>query len=503
MITKTIEELLEYAKSHLYMEEIDRIYLRNLLLRKLKQTAPYEGEIDKEYIHSLLVPDVLLNDLRTFVIENNLSENPELFITEIMGDLTPMPSRTVEIFNNLYKTNPTKACDFLYDLSIKNNYIQKTAVDKNLYWKAQFPNNFLEITINLSKPEKNNKDIKKLLSKVDTSYPKCLLCKENLGYEGRSNHPARENIRIIPLKLNGEDFFMQYSPYVYYDEHCIVVADKHDFMKMGKEQFKKLSDFVDIFPNFMIGSNSELPIVGGSILNHEHFQGGRHRMPVMSAKDRYIFTSEKFKECKVSYLDWYNSVFVVKSKNKEQLIECMSYIYEKYCAYDDKEIDLIARTDAKHSTVTPVFEKFGEEYKAYMILRNNRCNEEHEDGIFHAHKEFHNIKKEGIGLIEAMGLFILPARLKRQCSEIEELLVNESLDINEYIKNHEGLEVHLDMINKLIKQYGRQNSLEQAGEEVKQYINETCKSILECTAIFKNDDLGQTHLKKFVEYLDL
>ncbi|MDY4788331.1 MAG: UDP-glucose--hexose-1-phosphate uridylyltransferase [Bacilli bacterium] len=503
MITKTIEQLLEYASFHLNMEEVDRIYLRNTLLRKLHLQEPYDGEIDKDYIHQLKVPDELLDELKKYVIDNNISEIPDLFLVEIMGDLTPLPSKVIEIFKQKYNQSPAKACDYLYDLSIKNNYIQKTAVDKNLYWKANFPNNFLEITINLSKPEKNNKDIKKLLTSVSSSYPKCLLCKENLGYVGRSNHPARENIRIIPLKLNGENFFMQYSPYVYYDEHCIVVADKHDFMKMGKDTFIKLSDFVDIFPNFMIGSNAELPIVGGSILNHEHFQGGRHRMPVMYAKDRYTFASNRFKECKISYLDWYNSVFVIKSNNKEQLIQCMTYIFEKYRTYNDEEIDLISKTDVIHSTVTPVLEKINGEYKAYLILRNNRCNEEHEDGIFHAHKEYHNIKKEGIGLIEAMGLFILPARLKRQCHEIEQLLVDETINIDEYINQHEGLDVHRTMIEQLTKKYGRKNSIGSAQEIVKEYINQTCKSILECTAIFKNDENGQKHLKDFVKYLAL
>ena len=503
MIEKTIEELLEYASSKLHMEEVDRIYLRNMLLRKLNVEEPYSGEIDKEYIHSLNVPDVLIKDLKDYVEENNLAENSDLFVTEIMGDLTPLPSKTIDIFNSYYREDVNKACEFLYDLSIKNNYIQKTAVDKNLYWKATFPNNFLEITINLSKPEKNNKDIKKLLTAKSSSYPKCLLCKENLGYKGRSNHPARENIRIIPVKLNGEDFFMQYSPYVYYDQHCIVVSYTHDFMKMGKETFMKLSDFVDLFPNYMIGSNAQLPIVGGSILNHEHFQGGKHRMPVMYAKDRYTYKSNKFNDCKISYLDWYNSVFVIKSKNKAQLIECMTYIYEKYCEYNDEEIDLICKTDAQHSTVTPVFEKYGEEYKAYLILRNNRCNEEHEDGIFHAHKEYHNIKKEGIGLIEAMGLFILPARLKRQCNEIKEILKDKDIDVVKFVEEHEGLDVHASMIDQLIVNVGRNNTEEEAEKAVKEYINETCKEILECTAIFKNTEIGQQHLDKFVKYLDL
>ena len=349
----------------------------------------------------------------------------------------------------------------------------------------------------MSKPEKNNKDIAKLISapKTGVKYPKCLLCIENLGYQGRSDHPARENIRIIPLTLNNEDWFMQYSPYVYYDHHCIVINNKHENMVINKENMNALLDFVDQNEYYFIGSNADLPIVGGSILNHNHFQGGSHLMPLMYSKIRYDFYLDKYSDVKLSYLDWYNSTFLIRGKSKAKVLDLASHILDVWKEYSDEEVDIRAYTDGvRHNTITPIVRKVDGEYYVYLILRNNRCNDVHPDGIFHAHQEYFNIKKEGIGLIEAMGLFILPARLKRQMGEVEYLLEN-NISLEEYFKAHEDMEVHKDMITYLRSKKGDSKAL------IQNYINDVCRNILKCTAVFKDDELGQEHLRKFVKSL--
>ncbi len=500
MSNKLVKELVYYGKKHLGLNDLDAIYVQNALYRKLKIEHSDE-EYDLSFIDDLKVPDVLIDELRNFIIETNLvsEENIELFIVEIMGDITPLPSQVNDKFNQikLEKGNQA-ACDYLLNLEIKNNYIQKTAVDKNIYWKADFTNNFLEITINMSKPEKNNKDIAKLISakKSDVKYPKCLLCIENLGYQGRSDHPARENIRIIPLKLNNENYFMQYSPYVYYDHHCIVINNTHKNMAIDRPNFSALFDFVDVMDNYFIGSNADLPIVGGSILNHAHFQGGKHLMPLMYSNIRYEYKIPNFEDLSVNYLDWYNSTFLIKGKNKTRVLDCVCHIFDTWLNYSDEEAEVIAYSDTtRHNTITPIVRKVNDEYWAYLILRNNRCNETHPDGIFHAHQEYFNIKKEGIGLIEAMGLFILPARLKRQMGEVEYLLENKNVALGDYFKEHEDMEVHVDMINTLRSEQGDSKVL------IQNYINDVCRKILECTAVFKNTTLGQEHLNRFVKKL--
>ena len=498
MNSSLVKKLVYYGKKHLGINELDAIYVTNALYRKLNIQYD-EDEVDLSYIDELTVPDVLLDELRAHIRENNLvsEEKIELFIVEIMGDITPLPSQVYDKFMELKKSvNTLEACKYLLDLEIKNNYIQKTAVDKNIYWKAELENNFLEITINMSKPEKNNKDIAKLISapKTGVKYPKCLLCIENLGYQGRSDHPARENIRIIPLTLNNEDWFMQYSPYVYYDHHCIIINNEHKNMAIDRPNLSALFDFVDVMDNYFIGSNADLPIVGGSILNHAHFQGGSHLMPLMYSNIRYTFDVKGFEDLSVNYLDWYNSTFLIKGVNKERVLECACHILDVWQGYSDEDADIIAYTDNRHNTITPIVRKVEGEYYAYLILRNNRCNDVHPDGIFHAHQEYFNIKKEGIGLIEAMGLFILPARLKRQMGEVEYLLDN-NVSLEEYFKDHEDMEVHKDMINYLRTLKGDSKTL------IQNHINNVCKNILECTAVFKNTEAGQEHLIRFVKAL--
>ena len=497
MLDRFIEELLCYAKYHLDFSEIDYVYTRNILMHEFNVLMPYEGEIDEEWIKSLETPDELINKLKEDIPEIDSFE-----IARIMGLVTPKPSELVNKFNSLKENDPVKACDYFYDLMIKNNYVKLTNIRKNIKWNFETDNNYLEITINLSKPEKNNKDIAKQKDMVLSDYPKCMLCDTNEGYYGSSRIQPRSDIRVIPMKLNQEDWFMQYSPYAYYDEHAIVINKNHVPMAISKRTVENELAYLDILPNYFIGSNSDLPIVGGSMLYHEHFQAGKHLMPMMFSRDRYTLKSNDYPNVKISYLDWYNSCLTLKSNSKEDLVNLAGDIIDKYLVYSDEEIDLIASDkDGRHNAITIISRKIEDEYCVYLIFRNNRCNEEYPDGIFHAHPEYHNIKKEGIGLIEAMGLYILPARLKNELSLISEIISSPDQSIKEFVERNRELGQHLNFINKLVIKYGRKNSIDASKEIIKYEVGIVCENILRNTGIFKDTIDGQLALMKFFEYL--
>lgn len=493
----TIEKLLRYAKVHLGLNELDEVYFRNVLLHKLNIDSPYEGELDLDFINDLLVPDTILDEVKDYLVSIN-DDEIEFKLVEIMGLLSPLPSFVANKVNELESKQEGLGLEYLYDLSIKNNYIQKSAIDKNIYFKKEYEDNFLEITINLSKPEKNNKDIAKLLDKqVNVSYPKCALCIENLGNFGDASHAPRSNIRILPFKLFNENWFLQYSPYSYYYKHAIVINNNHSNMTINDTTFPKLLEFVDKYPSFFIGSNADLPIVGGSILNHEHYQGGAHLLPVFYSKDKKVYLDNG--KVKVSSLNWYNSVIRIESKDINEVINYSRKVFNAWKEYNDETVDIISMTcGVRHSTVTPIARKINDVYSMNLILRNNRCNDIHPDGIFHAHKEYHHIKQEGIGLIEAMGLFILPPRLKRQMGYIKEIL-SSNIDVNEYYQKYEDLLVHKHMIDYLIENNGRNLSDKVIDTIINDYIAETCKNILINTAVFKNDELGNIALDRFME----
>ena len=497
MIAKLIEKLLTYASLHLYLNDTDKVYLRNVLLRKLKGDSPFAGNIDIDEIKAMEVPDLLIEELREYVLKVLKYDDLdcELFIEEIMGDLTPLPSKVIETFWALYDIHPEDATNYFYDLCIKSNYIRKTSIDKNIKWISK---DGLELSINLSKPEKDNKDIRKLAKAVSTTYPKCVLCLENLGYQGRNNHPARETLRIIPLEFDNEGWFWQFSPYGYYDEHLILITNEHIPMKVSRENMAKLLSFVDLYPHYFIGSNSDLPITGGSILVHEHFQGGRHIFPMMKAKDAFVIENKRFKNVKLSYLDFYNSAFRLVSKDKEVLLDLANHINETWKQFEDESVDILKSTNGeRHSSITSIATKKGDEYTLLLIVRNNRCDEKYPDGIFHAHPEYHHIKKEGIGLIEAMGLFILPPRLKRQSSLIAEI-VKKDLSEKEYLHKHPDLENFVGMINDLKKEHGKN-----IDADVRAYISEVCKNILINTSVFKKDEKGEASLYRFIKALEV
>ena len=503
------ENLLAYARAHLHLAETDEIYVRNVLLSTLGATEPWEGEIDNAAIAAMEVPDVLAEELRTFALANGLctEENAAIYVADVFGRLTPLPSAINEMFRRTHAANGAQAaCDEFYDLCVKNGYIQKTAIARNLRWAYQDGKRQLEITVNLSKPEKNNKDIAKLLNAPKTKkYPACALCKENEGFLGSATHPPRRNIRTIKLTIGGERWFMQYSPYAYYDEHCIVINERHTPMQVDGSTPGKLLDFVDVLPNYFIGSNASLPIVGGSILNHEHFQGGLHLMPMHHAPIATVYHSEAFPALRIGILDWYNSAVQCEGHDRAAVEAFAKTVIETWCDYDDPACEILSHTaDTPHNTVSPIL-RYTEErgYIFTAILRNNRTSERYPNGIFHVHPEYENIKSEGIGLIEAMGLFILPPRLKRQFAEMEAILTGE-VPYDEAATEDPGndLYVHRHMLRTLLAGGQAENPAE-AEARVRAYVNRVCAGILENTAVFKHDENGAAGFERFMRALKL
>lgn len=498
-----VEKLIKYARCHLHLEQRDEIYFRNLLLREFKLDEPTQDAGDLSFIETLDVPDVIVNELEEYAVELGLAQKglENLYSTYIFGILSPLPSAVNKTFMEIKENEGIeKACEYFYSLSVKNNYVQKTAISKNLKWEYVDGDKYLEITVNLSKPEKDNKEIAKLLTAPKKAkYPACLLCKENEGFEGHASHPARENIRTISLNLGGEPWFVQYSPYAYYNEHMIAISNQHRPMHIASDTIDKITDFVDFFPNYMIGSNAALPIIGGSILNHEHFQGGEHLMPMHKAPILKEFKSEKYPTVKVGIVDWYNSVIRLESQDRASIKAFATDIINSWENYTDEECGIYAFTgETRHNSLSPVCRKVGNTYIIDVILRNNRTSEEFPDGIFHAHPEYHNIKKEGIGLIEAMGLFILPGRLKKQLNMIAEILCGkEAYDESALNDKENYLYAHRFMIKELLAD-GLSKDMATAEQKVVDKVNYTCKNILFNTAVFKNDQQGKDGFVRFL-----
>ena len=507
-----VEKLVCYAKTFLSLGELDEVYTRNLLLGEFGLiSAAVNPEIDTQAIANMQVPDELYNEVMAYAKANKLCEDgyEDIYATYIFGILTPKPSEVNATAIKLREQMSAKAfCEYFYNLCIKNNYIRKSAIDKNIGWEFKDGDRVLEITINLSKPEKDNKDIAKLVNapKDDTKYPACLLCRENEGYRGTLTHPARTNLRTISMDLAGERWFMQYSPYAYFYQHCILLSGKHTPMKMDKNTVEKLFDFIELVPHYFIGSNSDLPIVGGSILNHEHYQGGLHVMPMHKAGLARVYSSAEYPDVEIGTVNWYNSVIRLSGYNRHTVTELAGKVIDSWKKYNDESVNVIGLDEngVRHNTCTAVARFLPDNrYSIDLILRNNRTDKTYPDGIFHAHPEYHNIKKEGIGLIEAMGLYILPARLKRQLAEIEDILVTRNCDFNELAKAENDLHVHKDMIEKLLAENPSVKDKAKAKEIVTAYVNKTCVEILKNTAVFKNDAVGVAAMNRFLQTVNV
>lgn len=413
-----LSALLKYGTERGMITEFDENYAVNKILALIGG-----DEFEKVPCRDFKNIDEILEGLIDFAaehgkLEDNTVTYRDILAAEIMDNLTPRPSELNRIFFDKYQKSPQEATDYFYELSKNNNYIMTERVKKNIIWKTKTRYGELDITINLSKPEKDPKEIAKAKLQKQTGYPKCLLCAENVGIKGNANHPPRTNHRIIPLELAGERWYLQYSPYVYYNEHCISFSSNHTPMKIEKATFDRLLGFVEQFPHYFIGSNSDLPIVGGSILTHNHFQGGNYEFAMAKQPIKKKFTFDGYEDVEAGIVDWALSTIRLICEDRTRLSELGEKILNKWRGYSDEDNDIIAYTDALHNTVTPIARKRNGKYELDIILRNNRTNEEHPDGIFHAHKEYHYIKKEGIGLIEAMGLAVLPPRLTTQFGEL-------------------------------------------------------------------------------------
>lgn len=508
-----VEKLIAYAKTFLYLAEIDEVYARNLLLGEFKLTsAEVNPTVDYEKISKMAVPDELFEEVMQYATENSLCDEgyEEIFATYIFGILTPKPSEINNTMRSLRESMGAKvACEYLYNISIKNNYIRKSAIDKNIGWEYKDGDRVLEITINLSKPEKDNKDIAKLVGapKDTTKYPLCLLCRQNEGYRGTLTHPARTNLRTLAVELNGEKWYMQYSPYAYFHQHCILLSEQHVPMKMARDTVEKLFDFIEIAPHYFVGSNSDLPIVGGSILNHEHYQGGLHVMPMHKAKLLKQFKNEKYPDVEIGQVNWYNTAIRLSGYNRNTVADLAGNIIEAWKKYSDSSVDIIGVDEkgVRHNTCTTIVRFLPDNrYSVDLILRNNCTSEQYPDGIFHAHPQYHNIKKEGIGLIEAMGLYILPARLKRQLAEVQDLLTGKVKYVKEELDNPEhSLHVHRDMVAELIAKHPNVRDDQKAKDIVTAYVNNVCVEILKNTAVFKQDEKGKLALTRFLATLEI
>lgn len=490
MIDLSVSELLVYAKLHLGMREEDTVYLTNVLMQKLKLDDFSLCAVDERRVASLDCPDRVVAPVLAYAKEKGIvaEGEEEFFTSDLLDALSPRPSEVLDDFRAAYEESPEKAFDGLYDLGVKNDYVKLSAIRKNKCWTVQDGKNKIEITINLSKPEKNNKLTAKLRN-VSAGYPKCMLCRENVGYVGQGR--TRRNMRTVPLKLDGEEWFWQFSPYAYFYQHGIAINAQHTPMILTGRTFAKLLDFVDYAPQYFIGSNAPLPIVGGSILAHEHFQGGKHVFPMFEAPSALRLDSP-FKGVGASLPDWYNSVILLEGKSKSALCKAAERILGAWTEYSDESVGVIAKTDAPHNTLAPIARKTETGYRLYLQLRNNRCDEENPDGIFHAHKEYHNIKSESIGLIEAMGRFILPGRLDRQLKEAEKFLTGENVAVGE------DMAIHKEMIGSLLREYGNKLTAEEAHKAVFSRVEKVCENILENTAVFKRTEEGRAAFLRFL-----
>ena len=436
-ISDLISELVSYGLQHDLIEEDDIIYSRNKLLELFEEPeyAPSDDSIPTRELH-LILEDMMDIAVKKGIIKNDTTASRDLFDTKIMGLITPAPSEVRRQFMSRYTSSPKEATDWYYDLSRATNYIRTDRIAKDIKWVSGSPFGDLDITINLSKPEKDPRDIANALSAPKSGYPLCLLCRENEGYAGTLTHPARQNHRIIPIKLCGQPYYLQYSPYVYYNEHCIVFNEEHTPMKIDEDAFAKLLDFIQAFPHYTIGSNADLPIVGGSILTHDHFQGGNYEFPMVRASYTGKFTIKGFEDIDAGIINWPLSTIRLGCDNMAMLVKACTMILAAWREYTDEDAFIYAYTDENgvktpHNTITPIARMRDGRYEMDLVLRNNITTDEHPLGVYHPHSEYHHIKKENIGLIEVMGMAILPARLRTELAAIEKIIREHISDDDE------------------------------------------------------------------------
>ena len=497
MIEMSIKKLVQYGRTTGLIEAEDEIYARNQILEVLKMSEYEEpGEITDE----ISLEDTL-NALTDYAAEQGILENNsvvyrDLFDTRLMNCLMPRPSEVVKKFHGEYEKSPEDATAYFYKLSQDSDYIRRYRVCKDLKWITKTEYGDLDITVNLSKPEKDPKAIAAAKTMKQSGYPKCLLCMENVGYAGRINHPARNNHRIIPLTINDSQWGFQYSPYVYYNEHCIVFNGQHTPMKIDRAAFRKLFDFVKQFPHYFLGSNADLPIVGGSILSHDHFQGGHYEFAMAKAPVERTFSVAGFEDVDAGIVAWPMSVIRLSGTDTDRIIALADVILNKWREYTDEEAFIYAYTDNEpHNTITPIARKRGDKFELDLVLRNNITTEEHPLGVYHPHAKLHHIKKENIGLIEVMGLAVLPARLKGEMAHLKEAIL-----AGKDLRADEELAKHADWVDEFRPKYDAITA-ENIDGIVEKEIGLVFMQVLEDAGVYKRTEEGQKAFDRFVKSL--
>ncbi|MCD7035044.1 UDP-glucose--hexose-1-phosphate uridylyltransferase [Metabacillus sp. GX 13764] len=499
-IYQQLEELVQYGLDKGLITEWDKDLARNKLLEAL-----HLDDADEQYKAGQKheTPVAILEQILDWAAENGLLEENtvtyrDLLDTKLMGCLTPSQTEVIRSFRETaYNHSIKQATNHFYQFSQDVHYIRTDRIAKNQHWYADTEYGDLEITINLSKPEKDPIAIAAARNLKESSYPKCLLCKENVGFKGRVNHPARQNHRIIPVTLNQERWYLQYSPYVYYNEHSIILAEEHRPMKISRDTFISLLDFTEEFPHYFLGSNADLPIVGGSILSHDHFQGGHHEFPMAKAEIETEFSFTSFPGVKAGIVKWPMSVIRLNSRKKSDLVELAEHILTTWRNYSDPEAGIHAYSgEEPHNTITPIARRRGNLYELDLVLRNNRTSDEHPMGIFHPHQEVHHIKKENIGLIEVMGLAVLPGRLTEEMLELSEVLPSEAAE--EAIKSNLVIEKHLAWALTIKEEHPELNE-ENAYSIIQKELGNVFAIILEHAGVYKRNDAGREAFSRFIE----
>ncbi|WP_421102875.1 UDP-glucose--hexose-1-phosphate uridylyltransferase [Sporosarcina psychrophila] len=491
MIYSDIRGLLQKGIEVGLIDTADQNYVTNQVLALLhleSMPATTEGTTDDS------IPN-LLDKIIAYATENNVIDNvfddKDILSATIMNCFVERPSVINAIFQKKYSNSPKNATDYFYELSKNSNYIQMNRIKKNIHFKATTIYGEMDITINMSKPEKDPEQIKRESElKHDVDYPKCLLCIENEGYAGRTGYPARANHRIIQVPLVNENWYLQYSPYVYYNEHSILLAEEHRDMKIGKDTFKRLLTFIEKFPHYFIGSNADLPIVGGSILNHDHYQAGSYNFPMTTATTALSFTLENFPNITASVLEWPLTTIRLQSDEIEPLIQAADHVLTTWKSYSDEEADIRAfSNETPHNTITPIARMRANKFELDLVLRNNRTTEEHPLGIFHPHADVHHIKKENIGLIEVMGLAVLPARLKDELAEIKKFLLDQTTSVAPY---------HQQWAEQMKANYGELSNLEQIESILEKELGIKFAKVLGDAGVFK----VQSECERFIQTLN-
>lgn len=494
MIDTAVAKLVRYAENTGLIAPEDHIWAVNTLLEALKLDSYEEPVLDDAPIDLPAVLDELMDDAHARgVMENDSIVYRDLFDTSLMGRLTPPPREVIAKFRALYAQNPVEATNWYYKFSQDTNYIRRDRIARDMQWKADTAYGELDITINLSKPEKDPKAIAAARDLPAASYPKCQLCPENAGYAGRVNHPARQNHRIIPITIDQTPWYMQYSPYVYYNEHCIVFNSVHTPMKIDRACFRKLLDFIGQFPHYFVGSNADLPIVGGSILAHDHFQGGRYEFAMAKAPVETELRFTGFDDIRAGIVRWPMSVIRLTAADPDRLVELADRILNAWRGYTDEEATIFAETDGvPHNTITPIARRRGSDYEIDLVLRNNLTTEEHPLGLYHPHAELHHIKKENIGLIEVMGLAVLPARLKNELAVLGEKMVKgEDLRADPLTASHAEWAERIMQENKV--------TADNVTDILQREVGLVFAQVLEHAGVYKRTEEGKKAFLRFAE----